>query len=51
MSDEYVFTFGKYEGMTIPEVAEENRKYLEWIVENFNDGPVKEKVEEYLENE
>jgi len=40
--------FGKYEGMTLDEIASENYGYLEWCVNNLDDEDLVEKIEEFL---
>ena len=46
---EVEFKFGKYKGKTIEEVSDENPDYLEWIVDNFDDGFIKDKIVEFLD--
>lgn len=45
----FVMPFGKYQGETLDEIYAENPKYLEWIVDTWDAGDVRDKVEEFLE--
>ena len=39
--DEYVLSFGKYSGKTLPQIAEIDKGYIEWAKENMTREPVK----------
>lgn len=36
-ADSYTLTFGKYKGMTLKEVEEQDHKYINWIMDNTKD--------------
>ena len=39
--DEYILSFGKYSGKTLPQIAEIDKGYIEWAKENMTREPVK----------
>lgn len=41
-----ILKFGKYRGMELSQVP---KSYLEWLVENFDDGTVKDEAQRILE--
>lgn len=53
--DEYVFYFGKYRGLSIKEVDQQNPQYLHWFVKEFKDNnqhkTIVEKIQNFLANE
>ena len=39
--NEYKLTFGKHNGMTLPEIKETNPGYIDWLKENYGKEPVR----------
>ena len=45
--DDYKVPFGKYKGMTIPEIAKKDAGYYRWMKDTIDRNPVKLLIEEY----
>jgi hypothetical protein len=44
-ADNYTLTFGKYKGMTLKEVEEQDHKYINWIMDNTKDERILKMIE------
>ena len=44
--NEYKLTFGKHNGMTLPEIQEANPGYIDWLKENYGQEPVRSLVKQ-----
>lgn len=44
-ADSYTLTFGKYKGMTLKEVEEQDHKYINWIMDNTKDERILKIIE------
>ena len=44
-ADSYTLTFGKYKGMTLKEVEEQDHKYINWIMDNTKDERMLKMIE------
>lgn len=47
-NSEFVMPFGKYRGMTLLEILDRDRHYLEWALNNFESGNLVNRIEEVL---
>jgi hypothetical protein len=44
-----VFTFGKYKDRNISQILDEDKYYLEWLVENHKDKQLVNIIKEWIE--
>lgn len=44
-ADSYTLTFGKYKGMTLKEIEEQDHKYINWIMDNTKDERILKMIE------
>lgn len=44
-ADSYTLTFGKYKGMTLKEVEEQDHKYINWLMDNTKDERILKMIE------
>lgn len=44
-ADSYTLTFGKYKGMTLKEIEEEDHKYINWLMYNTKDERILKMIE------
>lgn len=45
---EATFKFGKYKGLTVKQVFEKDKSYVEWVANNFSDKHIKKCAEQIL---
>ena len=48
ISEDYVFSFGKYKGVNLKSMTEEHISYLEWIMNSDVKSAIKSLVRNYL---
>ena len=46
---EFVMPFGKFKGMSLDEIATENRAYLEWAVDSLDKPNIVRAIRAYLD--
>ena len=44
-ADSYTLTFGKYKGMTLKEIEEQDHKYINWLMDNTKDERILKMIE------
>ena len=44
-ADNYTLTFGKYKGMTLKQIEEQDHKYINWIMDNTKDERILKMIE------
>lgn len=44
----FTFKFGKYKGQTIEWVYKNDKKYIDWLMDNFDDDGIKQAIERYV---
>ena len=44
-ADSYTLTFGKYKGMTLKQIEEQDHKYINWIMDNTKDERILKMIE------
>jgi ribosomal protein L37E len=47
-NEEWRMPFGKYKGMTITDIKDENPAYIEWAALNFTDEKIRQRFEDEL---